>query len=34
MVDGYMYKGVVRDGGIGVICEMCGDSESYESDRS
>ena len=28
MVDGYMYKEVVRDGGIGVICEVCGNMRS------
>ena len=28
MVDGRMYKEIVRDGGIGVICEMCGYSGS------
>ena len=33
MVDEYMYKEVVRDGGIGVVSEMCGDSGSQESDR-
>ena len=28
MVDMLMYKEIVRDGGLGVICEMRGDSGS------
>ena len=28
IVDGNMFKEVVWDGGIGVICEVCGDSGS------